>query len=198
MSTTRSQKRKNDQQSTSENVSEGLISPIVVGNLCSSNQDDEVAGPSKPKSPRIENSLLESLRASLKEEITSEIKNLLIESQKEMLKLLKPETRGTIRENTEEEVEEETRSFYTPTKSVRISSIQNDPIICRNTLDEKKISSQRYYFNDSLTFNSYDVCSRLFNAKFFQKLQQKHKIEHLSVQKTSRRKHSEKEHFDAF
>ena len=133
MSTTRSQKRRNDQQSTNENVSEGLISPIVVGNPCSSNQDDEVAGPSRPKSPRIENSLLESLRASLKEEITLEIKTLLIESQKEMLKLLKPETKGIVRENTEEEVEEETRSFYTPTKSVRISSVQNDPIICRNT-----------------------------------------------------------------
>ena len=132
MSTTRSQKRRNDQQSTSENVSEGLISPIVVGNPCSSNQDDVIAGPSKPKSPRIENSLLESLRASLKEEITSEIKNLLIESQKEMLKLFKPETRRIIRENTEEEEEEETRSFYTPTKSVRISSTQNDPIVCRN------------------------------------------------------------------
>ena len=132
MSTTRSQKRKNDQQSTNENVSEGLISPIVVGNPCPLDQDDEVAGPSRPKSPRIENSLLESLRTSLKEEITSEIKNLLIESQKEMLKLLKPETKGVIRENTEE-VEEETRSFYTPTKSVRISSTQNDPIICRNT-----------------------------------------------------------------
>ena len=131
MSTTRSQKRKNDQQSTDENVSEGLISPIVVRDSCPLNQDDEVAGPSRPKSPRIENSLLESLRASLKEEITSEIKNLLIESQKEMLKLLKPETKGVIRENTEE-VEEETRSFYTPTKSVRISSTQNDPIICRN------------------------------------------------------------------
>ena len=51
-----------------------------------------------------------------------------------MLKLLKPETRGIIRENTEEEVEEETRSFYTPTKSVRISSTQNDPIACRNSL----------------------------------------------------------------
>ena len=134
MSTTRSQKRRNDQQSTSENVSEGLISPIVVGNPCPLNQDDEVAGPSNPKSPRIENSLLESLRASLKEEITSEIKNLLIESQKEMLKLLKPETRGIIRENTEEEVEEETRNFYTPTKSVRISSTQNDSITCRNRL----------------------------------------------------------------
>ena len=49
-----------------------------------------------------------------------------------MLKLLKPETRGIIRENTEEEVEEEIRGFYTPTKSVRISSTQNDPIVCRN------------------------------------------------------------------
>ena len=64
------------------------------------------------------------------------------------------------------------------------------------TLDEKILSTK--FFNDSLTFNSYDVCSRLFNAKFIQRLQQKHKIEHLPVQKTSRRKHSEKEHFDAF
>ena len=132
MSTTRSQKRRNDRQSTSENVSEGLISPIVVGNPCSLNQDDEVARPSNPKSPRIENSLLESLRASLKEEITSEIKNHLVESQKEMLKLLKPEIRGNTRENTEEEVEEETRNFYTFTKSVRISSTQNDLSISRN------------------------------------------------------------------
>ena len=144
MSTTRSQKRRNDQQSTSENVSEGLISPIVVGNSCPLNQDDEVAGPSNPKSPRIENSLLESLRASLKEEITSEIKNLLIESQKEMLKLLKPETRGIIRENTEEEVEEETRSFYTPTKSVRISSTQNDPTICRNRILQGNLFLARF------------------------------------------------------
>ena len=64
------------------------------------------------------------------------------------------------------------------------------------TLDKKFLSTK--FFNDSLTFNSYDVCSRLFNAKFIQKLQRKHKIEHLPVQKTSRRKHSEKEHFDAF
>ena len=106
MSTTRSQKRRNDQQSTSENVSEGLISPIVVGSSCSLNQDDEVAGPSRPNSPGVENSLLESLRISLKEEITSEVKKLLAESQREMLKLLKPETRGNTRENTEEEVEE--------------------------------------------------------------------------------------------
>ena len=68
----------------------------------------------------------------MKDEIKSEIKTLLAESQREMLKLLKPETRGNIRENTEEEVEEETRNFYTPTRSVRISSSQNDSIACRN------------------------------------------------------------------
>ena len=68
----------------------------------------------------------------MKAEITSEIKNLLIESQKEMLKLLKPETRENTRDNVDEEAENETRSFYTPTKSVRINSTQNDPNICRN------------------------------------------------------------------
>ena len=132
MSTTRSQKRRNDQQNSGENVSEGLISSIVAENPCSLNQDDEVAGASRPKSPRVENCLLESLRISLKEEITSEVKNLLAESQREMLKLLKPETRGNTRVNAEEEVEEETRNFYTPTKSVRISSTQNDQSISRN------------------------------------------------------------------
>ena len=132
MSTTRSQKRKNDQQEGDRNVSEGFVSPIVMGNPWSSNQDVEVAGPSRPKSPRIENSLLENLRASLKEEITSEIKNLLIESQKEILELLKPKTREDIRDNFDEETENETRNIYTPTKSVRINSTQNDPNISCN------------------------------------------------------------------
>ena len=128
MSTTRSQKRKNFQQENSENVSDGFVSPVEVENPCFSEQGASTAGPSKPKFPRIENSLLEGLRASLKEEITSEIKNLLIESLKEMMKLLRPETR----ENIEEEVGNESRSFYTPTRSVRISSTQNDQDISRN------------------------------------------------------------------
>ena len=133
ISTTRSQKRKNIQQEISENVSEGFVSPVIVGNSCPLEQDVGIAGPSNPKSRRVENSLLENLRVSpLKEEITSEIKNLLIESQKEMLKLLKPDTRENVRENVEEEMENETRSFYTPTKLVRISSTQNDPNISRN------------------------------------------------------------------
>ena len=144
MSTTRSQKRRNDQQGCGRNVSEGFVSPIGTENHCSPNQDVEVAGPSRPKSPRIENSLLESLRASLKEEITSEIKNLLIESQKEMLELLKPKTRENIRDNFDEETENETRNFYTPTKSVRINSTQNDSNISRNNTVKRKMVDLAY------------------------------------------------------
>ena len=155
LSTTRSQKRRNDQQKGDRNVSEGFVSPIVMKTPCSSNQDVEVAGPSRPKSPRIENSLLENLRASLKEEITSEIKNFLIESQKEMLELLKPKARENIRDNFDEETENETRNFYTPTKSVRKNSTQNDPNISRNTqfrrchgqLCKNRVNSILIYFS---------------------------------------------------
>ena len=139
MSTTRSQKRKNCQQENSENLSDGFVSPIVGENPCFPAQEVSCAGPSKPKSPRIENSLLESLRASLKEEITSETKNLLIESQKEMMKLLKPETRENIRENVEEGMKNETRNFFTPTRSARISSTQNDQDVSRNSWEVCKI-----------------------------------------------------------
>ena len=50
------------------------------------------AGPSKAKSPRIENSIIKNLRSSLEEEIISEIKGLLFESQREPIKVLKPKT----------------------------------------------------------------------------------------------------------
>ena len=42
------------------------------------------------------------------------------------------------------------------------------------TLNEKILSTK--FFDDSLTFNSNDVCSRFFNAKFNQRLQQRHKL----------------------
>ena len=133
MSTTRSQKRKNTQRETDDNVSEGFVSPINMENSHPLDQNVELAGPSRPKSPRVENSLLESMRSSLKEEITSEIKTLLLESQKEILKLLRPETRDNVRDHVSKELENETRSFYTPTKTVRINSTQNeDHSIIRN------------------------------------------------------------------
>ena len=98
-------------------------------------QDVDVVRPTKPKSPRVEYSALESLRVSLKEEITSEIKNLLMESQREMLKLLRSETGENVRNSTIYETENETRSFHTPTKTVRINSTSNhdtDTYVSRN------------------------------------------------------------------
>ena len=111
-----------------------------------------------PKTPRTESSFLESLRASLKEEITSEIKNLLVESQKEMLRLLKPETRENVRESAEEEMENETRSSYTPTKSVRINSTQNnDANVSRNmylTLSSAKLNLYKSMIVPILVYGS--------------------------------------------
>ena len=103
-------------------MSEGLVSQKVVENVCNLGQDASIAGPSSAKSPRIENSFLENLRASLKEEKTSEIKKFLVYSLRDMLKLLKHKTGENVREKVEEEPNNETRSFYTPTKSVRINS----------------------------------------------------------------------------
>ena len=124
MSTTGSQKRRNNQQEAIESVSEAFVSPVLVDNSCPLDQDISMAGPSRPKSPRIEGSLLESYQ----------------KPQREMLRLLKPETRETVRENTEEETENETRSFSTPTKSVRNNSTQNsDTNVSHNT--EDKISN---------------------------------------------------------
>ena len=120
-------------QKNIESVSESLSSPVLVGNVNSVEQDVKISGPSRTKSPRVKNSVLESLRASLKEEITSEIKGLLLESQKELLKLLKPKTGESIREEDENASEDESRSSYTPTRSMKINFKQiNDPCTSGN------------------------------------------------------------------
>ena len=125
-------------------------------------RDVSTAGPSKPKSPRIEKCLLESLRATLKEEITSEIMNLLVESQKEMMKFLRPETRENVRENVEEETENETRSFYTPTRLVRISSTQNDQNVSRNNTFRKKYQKSQVIFQKMFcAFLAFDIAPNL-------------------------------------
>ena len=89
--------------------------------------------PSRAKSPRVEISVLESLKIFLKDEITSELKILLADSQKEILKLHKAKTNTNVGEGPDEDTEIETRNFYTPTKSVRINSTKNnDPCSSRN------------------------------------------------------------------
>ena len=94
---TRRQKIKNNQQENLEGVSESLAAPVLVENLKPVEQDVTVAVPSNAKSTRIGNSVFESLRASLKKELTFEIKGILLESQRELLKLLKPKTGENIR-----------------------------------------------------------------------------------------------------
>ena len=133
MSTTRSQKSKNNQQESSGSVSEYLVSPSVTENNHSFDQDVSFPGPSRAKSPRVESSILETLRTTLKDEITSELENFLADSQKEISRLLKAKTNTNVREEPDEDTENEPRSFYTPTESVRINSSQNnDPCGSRN------------------------------------------------------------------
>ena len=136
---TRSQKRINIPQEGCKNVGEIVSSPILVENVESSDQDASVAGPTSANSSRIENSVLKGLRTSLKEEITTEIKGLLAESQKELLKLLKSKPNESIREQEDNALQNEPREFYTPTRSVRISSIlNNDQNMCRNNVRSNK------------------------------------------------------------
>ena len=72
-------KEKNTLQERTEYVSEELVSQVLVESEVSEvNQDLIIGGPLSAKSPRIENSALESLRASLKDEITSEIKKIYL------------------------------------------------------------------------------------------------------------------------
>ena len=76
----------------------------------------------------IKKSTIKNQRVSLKKETTSEIKGLLAECQRELLKLLKPKTGECNNEEDETLLENETRSVYNPTKSVRIGNApNNDP-----------------------------------------------------------------------
>ena len=108
MSTRSSQKRRNVQHESTENVSETKS----FGSECKFESPRHCnCGPSPAKSPRIENSVLEGLGASLKEEKTSEIRGVLGESQRELLKLLRPKTSETVREQVEIALESEPREF---------------------------------------------------------------------------------------
>ena len=130
----RNQKRRNNYHGSTENGSESIVSPVLEQNVDLGEPDVVVAGPSSAKSPRIASSTLESLRASLKEKITSEIKGLLVESQKEALRLLKPKTRENENDEIGRTSESEQRNVCTPTRSVRINSIlNNDPDLSRTT-----------------------------------------------------------------
>ena len=110
-------------------MSETIVSPVLEENVDLGEEPDFlVVGPSRTKSHMMENSTLESESFFKKKEITSEIKGMLIQSQKEVLKLLKPKTRENENEETEATSEVNPRNFHTLTKSVRFKSLlNNDP-----------------------------------------------------------------------
>ena len=77
----RSQKRRNNQQESSEIVSEILNSSILVRNVESADQDVPIAGPSSAKSPRIEYSVLE-MSSTLNNDANISRNSVLIKSLK--------------------------------------------------------------------------------------------------------------------
>ena len=102
-----------------------MVSLTVVENERPVGQDVLLESPFRAKTTWVENSSLESLKASLEAELTSEIKNLLAEYQKELLKFIEPKVGECINEDEETSLESEIRRLFTPTKSIRIKSTQN-------------------------------------------------------------------------
>ena len=123
-----------------------------------------MTAPSRAKYPRVENSSLEGLRASLKEEITSEVQNLFAESQRELLQMLKTKTSEYVDEEEETILENETRSFYTPTESVRINSTQPTTHVQVVTVSaSKKFSKFQFHSNCVWPSPCYVVLCSLFS-----------------------------------
>ena len=56
----------------------------------------------------------------------SEMKRLLMESQREFLKLLTPKAGESIRDEYKGTIEEESRRLYTPTRWVKVNSVLNN------------------------------------------------------------------------
>ena len=107
----------------SDIVNSDFVSLLLVQTVFLGDQNVMSTGPSCPNSTGVENSELERLKPFLKEEITSEIKILLVESQKQLLRLLKAENK----ENPSEILDStlETEEFHTSKKTVRIRGTQN-------------------------------------------------------------------------
>ena len=97
----RSQKKNTVQQEVTEIVSSIIVSTVLVEDVDLGEQDIMLECACRPKSPRVERTELEKARASLKEEMTSELNGLLVESRKELLKVLKTRNGGNTTKNLE-------------------------------------------------------------------------------------------------
>ena len=99
--------------------------------------------------------------------MTSEIKGVLLESQRELFKLLRPKTRENINEDSADRLEDETRTFYTSTRSLRnISTQKTEPCTsCENTryssvFDFISFENQKFSEDDTVNENTIKRSSR--------------------------------------
>ena len=102
--TTRSQKRK-----AAEEIAPSVDTPISGNN----SEESLIAGPSK--SPRVQPENLDEIKTSLRKEIMSALSKFLAKNQKEMLRLLAPNTKARDNhpdvENSDSETENVLHSY---------------------------------------------------------------------------------------
>ena len=68
-----------------------------------------------------------------------------MESEREVLRMLKPKTKASENEENEQVPKSESRNFYTPARSVKMNSTQNNvPDINRNSLSQTNVKSRRH------------------------------------------------------
>ena len=77
------------------------------------------------------------MRASLKKEITSEIKGQLIESQNKLFKLLTPRNEEKRLKNPNLSKRIELGAYFTPTKSVKLNSTQSSGTNVVRNIDQR-------------------------------------------------------------
>ena len=103
-------------QQVVEVIRPNLVSPGLVETVDPKEQDVLIVDSACPKYLTVERSELERMRASLKDEIKSEIQSVFLAFRKKLFKLPKPRIEDNIAENLEPVQENVTREFYTRIK----------------------------------------------------------------------------------
>ena len=103
-------------QQVVEVIRPNLVSAGLVETVDPKEQDVLIVDSACPKYLTVERSELERMRASLKDEIKSEIQSVFLAFRKKLFKLPKPRIEDNIAENLEPVQENVTREFYTRIK----------------------------------------------------------------------------------
>ena len=125
----KSEKESRDERGEAEdNLQENLlrVSSVVIGEEVS----PELSSSTNVIAPQVDQSL-KNLKASLREEITEEVKTLVEQSQRELLLAIKSSSLENRSNNNDEILESPISVTLTPTKTVRFENA-NSPVNIRN------------------------------------------------------------------